>query len=284
MIRSHFLVACYAFACCLSTSIAFVPSSPSWPSSASIVGHEAHGDAGACAARRLPSLHVAAKQEITFDALNGKNVLVVSGSGRVGGNVVTQLLKRGSVVTVGGTSIDPFLAAAVTLAHQLPQPVGGRCVIPGSGPRGGAIRRIGAAAGQLRYVSPTAGRFQGKVKTPNGVIAACVSNSVAYIDVCNDYCTESATKAKYNAKAIESNVPCIISTGCWPGVSSLMAKQLVRQVLQQNKNLKPADLNVDFGFFTAGSGGAGATLLVATFLILAEEALTVVKGHRCASL
>jgi len=119
---------------------------------------------------------------------------------------------------------------------------------------------------------------------PNGVIAACVSNSVAYIDVCDDYCTESATKAKYNAKAIESNVPCIISTGCWPGVSSLMAKQLVRQVLQQNKNLKPADLNVDFGFFTAGSGGAGATLLVATFLILAEEALTVVKGRRCASL
>jgi hypothetical protein len=29
-----------------------------------------------------------------------------------------------------------------------------------------------------------------------------------------------------------------------------------------------------------GSGGAGATLLVATFLILSEKALTVVKGRR----
>ena len=29
-----------------------------------------------------------------------------------------------------------------------------------------------------------------------------------------------------------------------------------------------------------GSGGAGSTLLVATFLILAEEALTVVKSRR----
>jgi hypothetical protein len=29
-----------------------------------------------------------------------------------------------------------------------------------------------------------------------------------------------------------------------------------------------------------GSGGAGSTLLVATFLILAEEALTVVNGRR----
>jgi hypothetical protein len=32
--------------------------------------------------------------------------------------------------------------------------------------------------------------------------------------------------------------------------------------------------------FALGSGGAGSTLLVATFLILAEEALTVVNGRR----
>jgi hypothetical protein len=44
--------------------------------------------------------------------------------------------------------------------------------------------------------------------------------------------------------------------------------------------LKPEDLTVDFSFFTAGSGGAGATLLVATFLILAEDALEVVDGRR----
>jgi hypothetical protein len=30
----------------------------------------------------------------------------------------------------------------------------------------------------------------------------------------------------------------------------------------------------------AGSGGAGVTLLVATFLILSEKALTVVNGQR----
>jgi len=59
-----------------------------------------------------------------------------------------------------------------------------------------------------------------------------------------------------------------------------MAKQLIRKVLKNNSSLKPEDLNVDFSFFTAGSGGAGATLLVATFLILAEEALTVVNGRR----
>ena len=65
-----------------------------------------------------------------------------------------------------------------------------------------------------------------------------------------------------------------------PGVSSLMAKQLTQSVLEKRPNLKPEDLTVDFNFFTAGSGGAGATLLVATFLILAEESLKIFNGRR----
>jgi hypothetical protein len=89
-----------------------------------------------------------------------------------------------------------------------------------------------------------------------------------------------AAKSKYAIKAQENNVPVIISTGCWPGVSSLMAKQLVDQSLKAFPSLLPSDLRVDFSFFTAGSGGAGVTLLVATFLILAEEALTIVNGRR----
>ena len=67
---------------------------------------------------------------------------------------------------------------------------------------------------------------------------------------------------------------------CQPGVSSLMAKQLVQSVLQKRPGLKPADLTVDFNFFTAGSGGAGATLLTATFLILAEQSLMIKNGRR----
>ena len=59
-----------------------------------------------------------------------------------------------------------------------------------------------------------------------------------------------------------------------------MAKQLTNKALEDHKELTPQDLNVDFSFFTAGSGGAGSTLLVATFLILAEKALTVVNGRR----
>ena len=60
-----------------------------------------------------------------------------------------------------------------------------------------------------------------------------------------------------------------------------MAKQLTQSVLKKNEHLRPGDLSVDFSFFTAGSGGAGSTLLVATFLILAEESLQIVNGRRC---
>ena len=40
--------------------------------------------------------------KISFDALKDKKVLVVGGSGRVGGSIVTQLTLRGAQVTVGG--------------------------------------------------------------------------------------------------------------------------------------------------------------------------------------
>jgi saccharopine dehydrogenase-like NADP-dependent oxidoreductase len=139
---------------------------------------------------------------------------------------------------------------------------------------------IAGRRGGYDLVVHTAGPFQGKVNRPNGIMKACIDNGVGYIDVCDDYCTACAARGKYASVAMERGVPCIVSTGCWPGVSSLMAKQLTRSVLEAKPHLKANDLTVDFSFFTAGSGGAGATLLVATFLILAEKSLVIVNGRR----
>jgi saccharopine dehydrogenase-like NADP-dependent oxidoreductase len=61
----------------------------------------------------------------------------------------------------------------------------------------------------------TAGPFQGKLDVTNGVLEACLAKRVPYIDVCDDYCTARAAKAKFAKVAQESGVPCIISTGCW---------------------------------------------------------------------
>jgi NADPH:quinone reductase-like Zn-dependent oxidoreductase len=48
----------------------------------------------------------------SFESLRGKKVLVVGGSGRVGGSVVTQLIHHGAGwVVVGGTDPDRFQQA-----------------------------------------------------------------------------------------------------------------------------------------------------------------------------
>jgi saccharopine dehydrogenase-like NADP-dependent oxidoreductase len=223
--------------------------------------------------------------KVSFDILPGKHVLVVGGSGRVGGSVVTQLVKRGCKVTVGGTSDENFQTAQNRWQSLFPEHASELaqnvdfCVLNRE-EAAGVQTVLSGQSYEYDLVVHTAGPFQGKVTASNGVLDAAVSLSIPYIDVCDDYCTASAAKTKFAAKAIETNTPCIISTGCWPGVSSLMAKQLVTKTLSQYPQLTPADLDCKFSFFTAGSGGAGATLLVATFLILSEQALTIQKGRR----
>jgi saccharopine dehydrogenase-like NADP-dependent oxidoreductase len=235
-----------------------------------------------CSGSRRCILFITRDDDISFDVLVDKNVLVVGGSGRVGGSVVTQLIKRGAVVTVGGTSFDSFMNSKQRWQALHANEGYGLGDVDFARLDRESKESVSAALQKKPYdlVVHTAGPFQGKVKTPNGVIDGCISSKVPYVDVCDDYCTASAAKSRHMDKAREIGVPCIISTGCWPGVSSLMAKQLVAGVLAANTSLKPQDLTVDFNFFTAGSGGAGSTLLVATFLILSEEALTIVNGRR----
>ena len=227
------------------------------------------------------------ESNISIENLSSKRILVVGGSGRVGGSVVCQLTKHNAIVKVGGTKLESFQQSQARWKQLFPTYADNFDSIPFY-----SINREDATSiadilleadksqQKIDLVVHTAGPFQGKVNSPNGVIQACVENGVAYIDVCDDYCTASAAKAKYTQTALDANVPCIVSTGCWPGVSSLMAKQLTQSVLEKRPNLTAKDLTVDFNFFTAGSGGAGATLLVATFLILSEESLMIVDGRR----
>lgn len=183
--------------------------------------------------------------DISFDALLDKNVLVVGGSGRVGGSVTTQLITRGSKVTVGGTSEQRFEQSRnrwKKLFDDKENEINDINFVLIDRESSESVCRV-LESEKFDLVVHTAGPFQGKVKTPNGVIDGCISNGVPYIDVCDDYCTASAVKTRFGAKAEGSGVPCIISTGCWPGVSSLMASLLIRKVLQVDKSLKPEDLS-----------------------------------------
>lgn len=212
-----------------------------------------------------------ATSKISLENLSSKNILVIGGSGRVGGSVVCQLTKHNANVMVGGTKLESFERSRERWKLLFPQFASQFDAIPFhvvDREDDASIAKILMEANtnandnqKIDLVVHTAGPFQGKVNSPNGVIKACVEHGVGYIDVCDDYCTARAAKAAYTDKAtsINSNgsssaspVPCILSTGCWPGVSSLMAKQLTQSVLEKRPNLKPEDLTVDFNFFTAG--------------------------------
>jgi short subunit dehydrogenase-like uncharacterized protein len=158
---------------------------------------------------------------ISFDAIEGKCVLVVGGSGRVGGSVVTQLMKRGAKVTVGGTNPDNFEISRTRWQEMF-------STIDMSSIKFASLNRessesVTSVIRNEAYdlVVHTAGPFQGKATVPNGVIDACVTNSVPYIDVCDDYCTASAAKSRYFKQAEDAEVPCIISTGCWVSFCSI---------------------------------------------------------------
>jgi len=206
-----------------------------------------------------------------FSVYDNKHILVVGGSGRVGGSVVQELVRKGAGrVSVGGTNVESYQQALNRwneLNEQFPEEKLTFCELDRHD-----AETVKPHLDGVDLVIHTAGPFQNKANVPNGILDACIQCKVAYMDVCDDYCTAKAAQTKY---ADQAEVPCIVSTGTWPGVSSLMAKQLV---LKQDR--KPEDLKVDFSFFTAGSGGAGVTLLVATFLILAEPALQVIQGRR----
>ncbi|CAH9072365.1 unnamed protein product [Cuscuta europaea] len=106
------------------------------------------------------------------------------------------------------------------------------------------------------------------------VLEASIQTKTAYLDVCDD--TRYAFHAKsYMNDALAASVPAIVTGGIYPGVSNVMAAELVRVANSENKS-KPEKLR--FSYYTAGSGGAGPTILATSFLLLGEEVVAYNKG------
>ncbi|KAG8388970.1 hypothetical protein BUALT_Bualt02G0180600 [Buddleja alternifolia] len=120
----------------------------------------------------------------------------------------------------------------------------------------------------------TAGPFQQTEKCT--VLEAAIQNKTAYLDVCDD--TSYAQRAKsYMNKARDANIPAITTGGIYPGVSNVMAAELVCAAKSENKG-EPKRLR--FYYYTAGSGGAGPTILSTSFLLLGEEVVAYNKGEK----
>ncbi|KAF6152913.1 hypothetical protein GIB67_039620 [Kingdonia uniflora] len=119
-----------------------------------------------------------------------------------------------------------------------------------------------------------AGPFQQTEKC--SVLEAAIATKTAYVDVCDD--TSYSRQAKsFHKKAVAANIPAITTAGIYPGVSNVMAAELVRSARGENVG-EPDRLR--FSYYTAGSGGAGPTILATSFLLLGEEVVAYSKGEK----
>lgn len=221
-----------------------------------------------------------------FVPLAGINIAVFGGSGRVGGSVVRRLLQifddDGTSIRCVGRSEGAYNGARKRWAEL------SSGAVPLEDSRVGFVgldlfneeEKLLRAVDGADIVVHCAGPFQGLRDAP--VLRAVLDDRLAsrpkvYCDVCDDAELAMEAKAAYAAEAQRKGVAAILSTGTWPGASSLLAAEL-QQLLKAKHEASTEELQ--FNFFTSGSGGAGATVLAATFLILAEDARCYVDGAR----
>ena len=153
------------------------------------------------------------------------DVLVVGGSGRVGGSTLRWLerLSRGAVagasplrLASGGRSITRFQAAQ----RRLNQPDLAFVDVD----LGHSVEKLSAAVRGAQLVVHTAGPFQGRSQPK--LLEACIAAGVAYCDVCDEWPLSQQAK-QLSAAAAAAGIPAVVSSGIWQGASALMAAEAV---------------------------------------------------------
>lgn len=181
------------------------------------------------------------------------NILVVGGSGRVGGSTVRwldTLSKRQSIpstLTVGGRRRDSFEKAIRN--RILPNSVD-FLSLDVDGDASLLRRKLENWKSQECLVVHTAGPFQGR-RDPI-LLETCIDLGIPYVDVCDEWDLAEVSKEKLHQKAVEKSVCAVVSCGIWPGVSALMAKRGVDLLTCDNKDMEVE--SIDYSFFTAGTG------------------------------
>ncbi|GAU41003.1 hypothetical protein TSUD_92290 [Trifolium subterraneum] len=200
------------------------------------------------------------------EKIRNSRVLVLGGTGRVGGSTATAL-----------SNLCPDLRIIVAGRNREK----GEALVAKLGGNSGFahvdfndVNSLETALEGVDLVVHAAGPFQQTEKC--SVLEAAINTKTAYIDVCDD--TDYSRRAKsFMSRALAANVPAITTTGIYPGVSNVMAAELVR-VAESETEVKPEKLR--FYYYTAGTGGAGPTILATSFLLLGEEVVAYNKGEK----
>ena len=199
-------------------------------------------------------------------------MVIVGGTGRVGRSTAVALAGCGTPLALvlagrdaahfqAATAAEPALRGASFVACDVEDPAS-----------------LAAALRGAALVVHAAGPFQRQPRC--AVLEAAVAARVPYLDVCDD--TEYAQRAKaLQGEAAAAGIRAVTCGGMFPGVSNVMAAQLVRADTPADgaPGAAPAPpKRVLYSYFTAGSGGAGPTILATSFLLCGEEVTAYKDG------
>ncbi|KAG7950834.1 hypothetical protein I3843_13G136400 [Carya illinoinensis] len=217
------------------------------------------------------TLLACAKEESEYRVRHPENsspnarVLVLGGTGRVGGSTAIALsnLRPDLRIIVAGRNREKGASMVATL--------GGNSQFAEVDIEN--VKSLEAALKDVDLVVHAAGPFQQAERCT--VLEAAIQTKTAYVDVCDD--TTYSWRAKsFKDRAVAANIPAITTGGIYPGVSNVMAAELVR-ASRSESNGEPERLR--FYYYTAGTGGAGPTILATSFLLLGEEVAAYNKGE-----
>ncbi|XP_037440342.1 uncharacterized protein LOC119308335 isoform X3 [Triticum dicoccoides] len=197
-------------------------------------------------------------------ASSGPRVLVLGGTGRVGGSTATALsqFRLDLNILIGGRNREK----GVLLVSKL-------------GQRSEFVHvdihnssRLKEVLEGVDLVIHAAGPFQRDDKCT--VLQAAVFTKTGYTDICDG--VDYSWRAKsFHEQAKASGVPALITAGISPGVSNVMAAELVRTAKGESGG-EPETLR--FFYYIAGTGGAGPTTLGTSLLLLGEDVIAYDKG------
>ncbi|XP_037433629.1 uncharacterized protein LOC119300846 [Triticum dicoccoides] len=209
-------------------------------------------------------------------ASSGPRVLVLGGTGRVGGSMATALsqLRPDLNILIGGRNREK----GMSLVSKL-------------GERSEFIHvdirntsRLKAVLEGVDLVVHAAGPFQRDDKYT--VLQAAIFTKTRYTDICDG--VDYSWRAKsFHEQARASGVPALITAGISPGVSNVMAAELVRTAKGESGG-EPETLSLGqayltkssyrFFYYIASTGGAGPTTLGTSLLLLGEDVIAYDKG------
>ena len=163
---------------------------------------------------------------------------------------------------------------------------------------------IAALIAGADLVVHSAGPFQSGGGDNGNVLDACIKKGVAYLDVCDDAGYAANAKAK-SKQAADAGVPCITTAGVYPGVSNVMAAEMIAQNREASREASLSEASSEaanetdaknstethaknepeveyvlYSYFCAGSGGVGDTILATSYMLCGEDVVCWEDGKQ----